>query len=252
MATIYVGSARHDENGRINSGAAGDQKQTSNTFDTTGEVSMQKMYTHSKGWYILRPIAPGTAEKLAQAMIKACNNSNIGYDQYQRYGVVNNGILSEVKTEADCSSLVRACIKYATGKDVGDFTTGNCVQVLVASGLFQNVGGYSSQSATPVFNGDVLCTKTKGHVVIVVQGNSRVVSNKPTIAVPTVKNGSRGTQATYLQQDLNYLDNAGLVVDGKFGPKSVEALKKWQAQNKLTVDGIYGKNSYNVMIRLLS
>lgn len=252
MATIYVGSARHDENGKLVNGAAGDQKQQSSSFDTAGEVSIQKMYTHSKGWYILRPVAPGTANALAQAMVKACNNPNIGYDQNQRYGVVNNGILSLTKTEADCSSLVRACIKYATGKDVGDFTTGNCVQVLVSSGMFQNVGGYSSQTKTPVYDGDVLCTKTKGHVVIVSQGNPRVVSKKPSIAIPTVKNGSRGTQSTYLQEDLNYLCNAGLVVDGKFGPKSVEALKKWQVQNKLTVDGIYGKNSYNVMIRLLS
>ena len=52
---IMIGSARIDERGKISGGSAGDQKQKSLTNDTVGEVSMQTMYTHSKGWYIIRP-----------------------------------------------------------------------------------------------------------------------------------------------------------------------------------------------------
>ena len=37
--------------------------------------------------------------------------------------------------------------------------------------------------------------------------------NKPTIAKPTLRNGSKGTQVKYLQQDLNYLGFKG--ADGK-------------------------------------
>ena len=44
---VIIGSARHDEHGNCYSGGkAGDQ--------TGQEVSTQKFYNHSKGWYVLR------------------------------------------------------------------------------------------------------------------------------------------------------------------------------------------------------
>ena len=173
MSTIMVGSARHDENGKYVNGVAGDSLQASSTNDTSGEVSMQKMYTHSKGWYILRPKKVSHADDLAKAMITACNNANIGYDQNGRYGVIKYGIDTTTKTEADCSSLVRACIMKSLGVDLGDFTTMNEASVLEKSDLFEKRIAYVSQSKTPVYDGDVLVTKTKGHTVIVVSGNPR-------------------------------------------------------------------------------
>ena len=155
------------------SGAAGDQKQTSATNDLAGEVSMQAMYSHSKGWYILRPKSAAHAAKMAALMKAACNNANIGYDQGNRLGVVQHGIMSAVKTECDCSSLVRQVVKEATGKDPGNFTTSNEAAALEATGLFESKRSYTSQSATPVYDGDVLVTKSKGHTVIVVSGNAR-------------------------------------------------------------------------------
>ena len=81
MATIMIGSARIDERGKSSGGAAGDQKQVSSSNDTKGEVSMQPFYVHSKGWYILRPKSVTLSAKMAERMIAACNNKNIGYDQ---------------------------------------------------------------------------------------------------------------------------------------------------------------------------
>ena len=173
MATIMVGNAKHDENGKIINGKAGDSLQASSINDTSGEVSMQKMYNHSKGWYILRPKAVEHAEALAEAMKVACNNSNIGYDQNGRYGVIKYGIETTVKTEADCSSLVRACIIKSLKVDVGDFSTANEASALESSGLFEKRVKYVSQAKTPVYDGDVLVTCTKGHTVIVVSGNPR-------------------------------------------------------------------------------
>ena len=46
--------------------------------------------------------------------------------------------------------------------------------------------------------------------------------------------------------------NAGLEVDGKFGPKSVAALKSWQKKYGLTADGCYGPASYKKMKELLA
>ncbi len=170
MATIYVGSARIDEKGTASGGAAGDQKQKG-APDYSGEVSMQQMYTASKGWYILRPKSEAHATALAKAMTKYCNDANVGYDQGNRTAIMSyNG---SGKTECDCSSLVRRCIKDATGKDVGNFTTANEASTLAKSGLFEARQAYTSQAKTPVYDGDVLVTQTKGHTVIVVSGNPR-------------------------------------------------------------------------------
>lgn len=166
--TIYVGSARQDENGKYSGGSAGDQ--------TGKEVSTQTFYMHSKGWYILRPKSVTYANKIATAMLEACNNANIGYDQNQRttlltqYNKTKSIKAITTKCECDCSALVRVCVLQATGKDVGNFTTSNEVTVLVNSGLFEKK---TCSSSADVYNGDILVTKTKGHTVIVTSGRAR-------------------------------------------------------------------------------
>ena len=158
---VIIGSARHDEHGACYSGGkAGDQ--------TGQEVSMQSFYVHAKGWVILRAKSSDIASKLADAMKLACNNENIGYDQSERYGIIKYGINTKTKTECDCSSLVRACIIYASGKDVGDFNTSNERSVILKSGLFKDVGSY--KQGDTLYNGDILVTRTKGHTAIVVSG----------------------------------------------------------------------------------
>ena len=158
---VIIGSARHDEHGNCYSGGkAGDQ--------TGQEVSTQKFYNHSKGWNVLRAKDNKVSEKLAEAMKIACGNKNIGYDQSERYGVIKHGINTKAKTECDCSSLVRACIIYASGKDVGDFNTSNERSVILKSGLFKDAGSY--KQGDTLYNGDILVTRTKGHTVIVVCG----------------------------------------------------------------------------------
>lgn len=158
---VIIGSARHDEHGNCYSGGkAGDQ--------TGQEVSTQNFYNHSKGWYVLRAKDDRVAEKLAEAMQIASDNKNIGYDQSERYGIIKHGINTKVKTECDCSSLVRACIIYASGKDVGDFNTSNERSVILKSGLFKDVGSY--KQGDTLYNGDILVTRTKGHTAIVVSG----------------------------------------------------------------------------------
>ncbi|MCD8364706.1 MAG: hypothetical protein LUC83_02605 [Clostridiales bacterium] len=181
MATIYIGSARHDENGKYTGGAAGDQTQKSSTNDTVGEVSMQSFYVHSKGWYIIRPKSVSVANAIAAAMKTLCNNSNVGYDQGNRNGVITYGVDTKTKTECDCSSGVRACVIKGAGKDPGNFTTANEATVLAKTGLFNDKVAYVSQAKTPVYNGDILVTKTKGHTVIVVSGNARSAKNDLTV-----------------------------------------------------------------------
>lgn len=171
---VIIGSARIDENGKAQGGAPGDQKQKTSP-DYAGEVSMQKFYVHSKGWYILRPKDAEVALRIAAAMIDACNNKNIGYDQLNRLDIIKKGTESKEKTECDCGTLVRKCIIEATGKDPGNFTTGNEASALKNTGLFESRESY--KNGTVLYTGDVLVTKTKGHTAVVTSGAPRTVSN---------------------------------------------------------------------------
>lgn len=177
---VYIGSARGDERGYAAGGASGDQKQYT-TPDYRGEVSMEKFYVHSKGWVILRAKRADVAMGLAASMIQACNNKNIGYDQNQRLGVTQHGTWSAVRTECDCSSLVRQCIREATYAancfvDIGNFTTANEASVVMATGLFDR---FNYVSGMTLYTGDILVTKTKGHTVIVTVGAARVSNVYP-------------------------------------------------------------------------
>lgn len=174
--SLLIGSARSNENGTTTGGAAGDQ--------TGGEVVTQAYYQHKKGWWKISPKSADVANKLAAAMLEACNNNNIGYCQTHRTGALTQlkkaGSLAKItaKTETDCSALVRACIYQATGKDVGNFTTASEKTVLTKSGLFEEAVAVTSK--TELHNGDVLVTRSKGHTAIVVSGNPRQTTKTAT------------------------------------------------------------------------
>lgn len=133
---------------------------------------MQNFYVHSKGWIILRLLSAEQALRNASAMITACNNLNIGYDQNQRLGVISKGTASKEKTECDCGTLVRQCVKEATGIDPGNFTTANEATALMNTGLFEKL---EYVKGMPLYTGDILVTKSKGHTVIVTAGAARTV-----------------------------------------------------------------------------
>lgn len=247
---IIFGSARIDENGNIAGGAAGDQ--------TGKEVSTQSFYMHEKGWYCSRPKSADVAAKIATAMQQACDNPDIGYDQNQRNTVMtqlkNYGSLAAINTrcEADCSSLVRACIYQATGKDVGDIYTGNLASALEASGLFEKRFSVSSESQ--LYNGDVLVTKTKGHTVIVVSGRPRqssgsggsvnvsgdtyIVQKGDTLSgIAAAMGVSVSDLAAY-----NGISNPDVINVGQVIRKPIAASSTWKATGTATCGG----NSVNV------
>ena len=253
---IMVSSARSDERGKYTGGKPGDQKQTSKTNDTKGEVSMQTMYIHSKGWYILRPKKVSHADALAERGIKAANNANIGYSQSDRLGVVRNGIDTKVKTNADCSSLVRQAVKEATGKDPGNFTTANEVNMLVATGLFTKTA-YVNQKKTPVYNGDILVTKTKGHTVIVVSGSPRVSGNPYPVPTRTIKRTSpmmKGDDVGWVQYHLVRLkcmaeknEEGESNIDKKFGDISKVGVMTAQKKFGIPVNGIVDAQTVEIL-----
>lgn len=177
---IEVGSARIDERGNASWGKAGDQ--------TNKEVATEPYYKHRLGWYMLRSKDATIARKIGLAMVEACLNNNIGYDQSERSGVINclkkYGRIAKINepTEADCSSLVRACCIQA-GIQVNDFNTASEVAVLEKTGAFQKAVIVTND--TKLCQGDILVTRSKGHTVIVTEGYPRE-DEKPT-AKPTTK-----------------------------------------------------------------
>lgn len=170
---IKVGSARVDERGNYVNGRPGDQ--------TGREVATEPYYSHRQGWYMLRAKDVSVVKKIAQAMREACANDNIGYSQSDRYGVITYlktyGRIAKisVKTNADCSSLVRACCIQA-GINVGDFNTASEVAVLEKTGAFHKAVAVTPSTKLQV--GDILVTRAKGHTVIVTEVDKKP-ENKP-------------------------------------------------------------------------
>lgn len=60
----------------------------------------------------------------------------------------------------------------------------------------------------------------------------------------TLRMGSRGDDVTYLQQLLTALGYGVGKIDGIFGAKTLEAVKAFQAENSLVVDGVVGPKTW--------
>lgn len=170
--SVKVGSARIDENGNAKGGKAGDQ--------TGKEVSTQVWYLHKKGWRVFRCKDSTRAEKIANDMQYACDNSKIGYNQAQRNSLYNvskavNFDCSKVKIKCntDCSALVRVCCAYA-GINLPSFNTTNEGQTLIKSGMFIELldSKYTTKSDY-LKRGDILVTKTQGHTVVVLSNGAK-------------------------------------------------------------------------------
>lgn len=245
---VMVGSARIDENGNAYNGKAGDQ--------TGKEVSTQNWYLHSKGWRVFRAKNAKHAQLIAACMKAACANNHIGYDQYQRNSLYTeaskyNFDVSKVTkdTETDCSALVRVCCAYAGIMGLpSDFRTGNMPSNLMNTGAFVELKGdkYTKQSSYLGY-GDILVTASKGHTVVVLSNGSHyegsnVVVKDYALGDRYLKEGCAGADVKELQLDLIALGYScgSWGADGDFGDATELAVKKFQKDNKLEVDGIVG------------
>ena len=254
---VIVGSARQGgSNGRISGDAAGDQNKK--------EVSTQNYYVHSKGWRVLRAKDASKRKLLADAMRAACANDKIGYDQSQRNTLYNLAAKvgfdpAKVTTacETDCSALVRVCCAHA-GIKVSDFNTSTQASRLLASGAFEELKGdkYTTQSSY-LMEGDILVTKSKGHTVIVLtNGNKAEVSTLPQkyrLGDRSLSNSDEGDDVKELQKYLIQLgyDCGKWGADGDFGDATEMAVREFQKDHSLTVDGEYGPKSHAAMQKAL-
>lgn len=197
---VRIGHASIDENGKAKNGAAGDQ--------TGKEVCVRSWYDHTKGWIVLRCKDAAKREKIAQAMEKACANPQIGYDQNQRDTLFNNikdkGFDPSKTTKAvetDCSALVRVCIAYAYGKDVaGNIRTISEPSMLVKTGLFEKLTDAKyCASSDYLMRGDILCTCTSGHTVVVLDNGAKIKASTSTTTTSTTS--KKATENAYYKDE---------------------------------------------------
>lgn len=265
MATVYIGSASIDENGKASGGKAGNQNGK--------ELRKQAWYKHAKGWRVFRAITPDDGKLIADDMRLAIANKHIGYDQSQRNTLYTaaskvgfNCAAVEVDCETDCSALVRVCCAYAGITLPSSFRTVNEPSALLATGRFVEMKGtkYTDQSAY-LREGDILCTKTSGHTVVVLNDGDKAEETpepdepvKPSeggksvsVALSVLKKGCKGQEVKSLQILLiaggNSCGNAG--ADGDFGSATDASVRQFQQDNALAVDGIVGAKTWSKLIK---
>ena len=140
------------------------------------------------------------------------------------------------------------CIAFAgiTSLPSG-FRTGNMPSNLAKTGAFTELTGskYQSQS-TYLGRGDILVTKSSGHTVVVLTNGSKyegpVYPVDYDLGDRVIKYGCEGNDVKLMQEMLLKLgyDLGSWGCDGDFGDCTELALKAFQADTKLDVDGECG------------
>jgi hypothetical protein len=74
----------------------------------------------------------------------------------------------------------------------------------------------------------------------------------PAPSWPIVEQGDTGTTVKTVQYLLNVRQQAGLTVDGDFGPATLAAAKTFQSAHGLTVDGIVGPNTWSALVPVVT
>lgn len=252
--SILIGNAAKDENNKYTGGKPGDQ--------TSQEV-------YSRPWYnrpwnvVIRAKDPIVAEALAKNMEDACKNDNLGYD----YGVTRIQAMNEAQKvdyhldkittpcNCDCSSLVAVCCQAAgvptkyTLVSNRPFVTSEIEKCLSKSGMFEILkdSKYLNQDAY-LKRGDILLN-TKSHVAIALGNGSKSSgstssSSSTSTSTPrkNLKKGDKGEDVKAMQTKLIAAGYScgSYGADGSFGPATDAAVRQFQKDMGIEVDGIFG------------
>lgn len=252
---VKIGSARMGSNGKITGDTAGDQ--------TGKEVSTQNWYLHAKGWHVFRAKDAKLREFIALAMEMACKNNKIGYDQNQRNTLYNlakalgfDPSKVDKACETDCSALVRVCVMYAITRmklniSVPDMRTATESTVLMKTGLFTKLTDDTHcKKETFLARGDILCTRTSGHTVVVLSNGAKCDAGSETIKPltlgdRTLYNTCEGADVVELQKYLIQLGYScgSWGADGDYGDATEYAVMQYQNDHDLEKDGIAGEKT---------
>lgn len=250
MRIGHASISENGNNGRDGRAKAGDQ--------TGKEVCIRTFY--KKPWkYLLRCKDSAKAEKMALCCESICNNPNVGYDQAQRLTLHNemkkiNYDYSKLNTpcECDCSSFMTVC-----AESVGIFpqyTNGNAPVTANMVKLFQNTGMFDilTEGINDEHNlkrGDILVGEPNTHTVMVLDNGSAEAVPLHIKNRRTLKKGMGGSDVIHMQQILKkeLYDIGKSGCDGQFGADTEKALKQFQSEKGLVVDGICGPKTWMML-----
>lgn len=253
---VKIGHASIDENGKIAGGGAGDQNGK--------EICTRSWYT--KGWNVLlRPKSSDLAEKSAKACEAGCANSKIGYDQNQR-----NTLNTQAKAvgydlakitsgcECDCSAFMHVCA-IAGGANLSygsnGYTTRTIVAAFVKSGDYEKLTDSKYLTSDKYLRrGDIL-VKEGSHTVMVLENGSAASTQVSTPATTTTSKVDYTMEMRNLKKGCTGEDVRALQIlligrgyscgkcgaDGDFGAATDKAVRAYQKDKGLTVDGVAGK-----------
>lgn len=173
-----------------------------------------------------------TAKYFFHIITKNINNG-VGRKEYHCYRMITP--IRKYMKQGDCGSEILKLQKFLNW---AGFRTG------VADGIF----GDNTEKSVKKFQEKVGLTpdgifgegslgKAKNFTKEIIRKYSGGLPSK------TLKKKSSGTQVKYLQNFLNWYDDYKLIRDGKFGPRTEQAVKGFQKKEKLVVDGIFGPKS---------
>jgi hypothetical protein len=272
---IKIGHSSIDEHGKATGGAAGDQ--------TGKELCTRKWY--ASGWNVLlRPKSSALAEKSAKACEAGCANSKIGYDQNQRNTLNTQAKavgydLSKiaVSCECDCSAFMHVCA-IAGGANLSygsnGVTTRTMVSAFVKSGDYEKLTDSKYLTSDKYLRrGDIL-VKEGSHTVMVLENGASagqqatttqktetaapkkdIVTVHYSVRLPMLKKGSSGKSVKALQllligyggEPAKMVKNAG-GADGDFGPATDQAVRQYQKDKGLEIDGSVGPATWGSLL----
>lgn len=195
---------------------------------------------------------------IAQAIIEgACNTSTLAKKYHNHFGMkcgsVWKGASVNLKTKEEYTKGTLTTIKdnfraYATDEEgisgYFDFISAKrYANLKLASNYIQyaeylKADGYAT-SSTYI---NTLCRTVEKYNLTTYDAVSVVTSNRPTL-----RRGSRGAEVKYMQTILNKEGFRLGAIDGIFGKNSESALKQFQADKGLTVDGICGRKTWAML-----
>lgn len=250
-----ISNSGHDENGRYSGGKAGDQTGT----------EWQIISWYNRPWNcVIRFENQQVAQMIADIARAAAKNDLIGYDQNQRTTYWQHLKASNydpaqitVACEADCSSGVAANVK-ATGyrlgiqalKDVSvDAYTGNLRAALKAAGAIVLTASKYLTSDKYLLPGDIMLYEGHHTAINLDTGSNASWGTSDNPNTPSQKNylskGDKGTEVKEMQEKLiacgYYCGSYG--ADGDFGSGTDSAVRSFQKDYGLTVDGKFGPAS---------
>lgn len=249
---VKISNSGSDENGKYKGGKAGDQ--------TGKEWRIRDWYNYPWNCVLRHPLAEVRA-CLATMAVKAAENDNIGYDQLQRddYGIElakNDYDPSKIKkpVESDCSKGVIDNTK-GTGHTLGipelqnikATYTGNMRAAYKAAGFYVLTESKYLTSSDYLLAGDILLND-KHHTCTVITNGSK---SGDTVVMPLVKKGSTGAAVEQLQEMLiaKGYSCGKWGADGEFGNDTLQAVKTFQRDHGLEVDGEVGPITWAALLK---